>query len=254
MTGQRAALVTGGASGIGKEIVKELLKTHYAVCIFDIDAESLTATAKEFRGLGQLITIIGNVGDENDVSRCIQTMLNQYGRIDVLINNAGGSFHINGSIETIAPMDFDKVINLNLRNQFLFIRAVVPTMKKQKYGRIVCMSSKAGRSRGSGNSGSPYTAAKAGILGLVRQASADLGPFGITINAVAPGIIMSGDRIRSYWDKHSPEDIAMQKKNIPVGRFGENEDVAYAVLFLCNERASFINGAVVDVNGGAWVG
>ena len=175
-------------------------------------------------------------------------------KIDVLVNNAGGSFRINGSIETIDAIDWDKVIRLNLRNQFLFIRGVVPTMKERKYGRIICMSSKAGRSRGSGNSGSPYTAAKAGILGLVRQASADLGPFGITVNAVAPGVIMSGERIKNYWAKRSPEDVAAHLKNIPVNRFGVNEDVAYAVLFLCNERASFINGAVIDINGGAWVG
>lgn len=254
MQEKRVALVTGGASGIGKEIVKEMLENGYDVCTFDINEEGLHSVQHEFAQLGRLSICAGDVGDEQDVARCVKDTIKSFGRIDVLVNNAGGSFHINGSVETIAPDDWDKVVRLNLRNQFLFIHEVVPFMKERRYGRIVCMSSKAGRSRGSGNSGSPYTAAKAGILGLVRQASADLGPFGITVNAVAPGVIMSGERIRSYWAKRSPEDVAAQMKNIPVGRFGVSEDVAYAVLFLCGEKASFINGAVLDVNGGAWVG
>lgn len=254
MEEKRAALVTGGAAGIGKEIVREMLEAGYDVCTFDINEEGLRSVQEEFASLGSLEVCAGDAGDENDVDRCVKKMLERFGRIDVLVNNAGGSFRINGSVETIVPADWDKVIRLNLRNQFLFIHGVVPSMKERKYGRIVCMSSKAGRSRGSGNSGSPYTAAKAGILGLVRQASADLGPFGITVNAVAPGIIMSGERIRSYWAKRSPEDVAAYMKSIPVGRFGVSEDIAYAVLCLCSERASFINGAVLDVNGGAWVG
>ncbi len=253
-TQKRVALVTGGASGIGKEIVREMLINSYEIGAFDINEEGLKNTADEFKKLGSVLTLVGDAGNEDDVNNAVKMMLKGFGRIDVLVNNAGGSFRINGSLETIEPSDWDKVIRLNLRNQYLFTRAIIPTMKEQKYGRIVCMSSKAGRSRGSGNSGAPYTAAKAGILGLVRQTSNDLGSFGITINAVAPGTILSGERIRSYWDQRTSEDIEKHLSNVPVRRFGTSEDVAYAVLFLCDERASFITGAVLDVNGGAWVG
>lgn len=250
----RIALVTGGASGIGKEIVRELLSEGFIVAAFDLNKEALTQTVTEFESIGEVLPLIGDAGSEEDVNFAVSSTIEKYGRIDVLVNNAGGSFRINGSIETICPDDWDKVIRLNLKNQYLFTHAVIPIMKQNGYGRIVCMSSKAGRSRGSGNSGAPYAAAKAGIIGMVRQTSASIGVYGITINAIAPGTIISGERIRSYWEQRSEEEIENHLTGIPVHRFGNASDVSYAVKFLCDERASFITGAVIDVNGGAWVG
>lgn len=252
---KRTAIVTGGAQGIGREIVKEYLEAGVKVCAFDLNAEQLDSLKAEFAAYGDdLITAAGNVTSYEDVEACVKKAAEAFGRIDILVNNAGGSFGVKGTPDLISLEDWDKVVKVNLYGQFYFVHAVTPYMKEQQYGRILCMSSKAGRSRGSGNSGTPYAAAKAGILGMVRTVSADVGPYGITINAIAPGAILSGERIKSFWNNRPQADIDEKLKSTPVRRFGENEDVASAVLFLTSERASFITGAVLDVNGGAWVG
>lgn len=145
------------------------------------------------------------------------------------------------------------MIALNMRSVFLCTREAVKIMRKQQYGRIVSLSSMAGRSR-SVFGGAPYAAAKAGVIGFTRQCSKDMGPIGVTINAVAPGTVMSGDRISGFWANKSEEDKAFFFKSNPSGRLGVPKDIARTIVFLCHEDASYINGAVIDVNGGMWVG
>ena len=250
---KRIAIVTGGGDGLGKGSAGALLRTGYGVAVFDNRPEQLEAVAKEF-GNKDFLPCVTNVLDEASVAASVKKVLDTFGRIDVLVNNVGGSMGISKSVELIALEDFEKVVTLNLRSTFLCCKHVIPAMKEQRHGRIINMSSMAGRSR-SVFGGTPYAAAKAAIIGFTRQSSRDLGPFGITINAIAPGTVVSSERIRQYWEVNRTEEerkavIAMA----PVGRMGEAEDVARMVVFLADEGASYITGAVFDVNGGAWVG
>lgn len=254
MSESRVAIVTGGADGIGKATSELLLMNGYRVVAFDIAEEKLKSCDSEFSGKGTFLSYVTDVTDEESVNKSVGDVLQHFGRIDVLVNNAGGSMAISQSVELIDVADWDKVIRLNLRSVFLCTKAVVPIMKKQKYGRIISMSSMAGRGR-SYFGGTPYATAKAGILGFTRQSSKDLGPYNITINAVAPGIILSGERIKTYWNtKKSQEERDGAIGATSVKRMGESEDVARTVLFLADENSSYITGAVIDVNGGIWVG
>ena len=251
-TMNRTAIVTGGADGIGKEIVLELLAHGYAVAALDISQEKLDSISAQLAGK-PFLALKCDVTDEASVDQTFAQVTAHFGRLDVLVNNAGGSLAISQPIDQIPVQGWDKVIALNLRGTFLCTRAAVRVMREQKYGRIVNMSSMAGRSR-SVFGGAPYAAAKAAIIGLTRQSSKDLGPIGVTINAIAPGTVISGDRISSYWANKTPEDKKRFFDSNPAGRLGEPADISRAVLFLCDEGASFINGAVLDVNGGMWVG
>ena len=248
----KTAIVTGGADGIGKEIVLEFLAHDYSVAAFDISEEKLQQISTELAGK-PFIAIKCDVTSEASVAQAFEQTLAAFGRLDVLVNNAGGSLAISQPINEIPVEGWDKVIALNLRSTFLCSKEAVKIMKPQKFGRIVNMSSMAGRSR-SVFGGAPYASAKAGIIGFTRQSSKDLGPMGITINAIAPGTVISGDRIASYWANKTEEDKKRFFDSNPAGRLGTPKDVARAVLFLCDEDASFINGAVLDVNGGMWVG
>lgn len=248
----RTAVVTGGADGIGKEIVCQLLKAGYGVAIFDVKQEKLEQTAKELEGQ-RVLGVVCDVSREDSVVKAFEQVDQTFGRVDVLVNNAGGSLAISQPLDEIRAEDWDKVIALNLRGTFLCTKEAVARMRRQGGGRIVNMSSMAGRSR-SVFGGAPYAAAKAGIIGLTRQCSKDLGPLGITINAIAPGTVISGDRIQHYWENKTPEEKQRFFDQNPSGRLGEPNDIARAVLFLADENASYINGAVLDINGGMWVG
>ena len=252
--GKRVAIVTGGADGIGKEIAKSFLMNNFEVAAFDINEANLKANAAEYKKLGNYLPLVTNVVDEENILASVKQVLATLGRIDVLVNNAGGSMAVSQEIEKIAASDWDKVINVNLRSTFLCAKAVVPTMKEKKWGRIINMSSMAGRGR-SLFGGTPYAAAKAGIIGFTRQASKELGKYNITINAIAPGLIISGPRISDYWyNKKTEEERNNFLSLTPMGRPGATQDVAGAVLFLSSEGASYITGSVIDVNGGVWVG
>ena len=249
---QRVAIVSGGADGIGREVVLEMLEAGYSVVAFDINETKLTGIREEFREK-PFMGIYCNAVDEESVNSGFSQVMEQYGRIDALVNVAGGSLAISQPIDMIKTEDWDRVITLNMRSAFLCTKAAVKIMRQQHYGRTVNFSSMAGRSR-SVFGGAPYAAAKAGIIGFTRQCSKDLGPIGITINAVAPGTVMSGDRIGSFWANKSEEDKKSFFQSNPSGRLGVPKDIARTVVFLCHEDASYINGAVIDVNGGMWVG
>jgi 3-oxoacyl-[acyl-carrier protein] reductase len=251
---QRVAVVTGGADGIGKEISRQLLTNGHVVAALDINEATLNATAAEFKTLGIYLPIQANVSEEDSTVAAIKQVLAAFGRIDVLVNNAGGSMAVSQEIEKIAASDWDKVINVNLRGTFLCTKAVLPTMKQRKWGRIVNLSSMAGRGR-SLFGGTPYAAAKAGIIGFTRQGSKELGKYNITLNSVAPGLVISGPRISDYWYNKKTEEERNHFLNLtPMNRPGQPQDIAGVVLFLCSDAASYITGAVIDINGGVWVG
>ena len=222
---KRVAVVSGGADGIGKEVVLEFLDAGFAVAAFDINDEKLAKVSEELKDR-DFIGIHCNAIEEESVQKAFSQVMED---------------------------GWEKVIALNMRSVFLCTREAVKIMRKQQYGRIVSLSSMAGRSR-SVFGGAPYAAAKAGVIGFTRQCSKDMGPIGVTINAVAPGTVMSGDRISGFWANKSEEDKAFFFKSNPSGRLGVPKDIARTIVFLCHEDASYINGAVIDVNGGMWVG
>ena len=247
------AVVTGGGSGIGKSIAAHFLASGMEVAALDVNREALAACEAQF-GPEHFCTFLCDVTDERSVQNAVSAVLARFGRIDVLVNNAGGSFGVSQPVEQIDADDWDKVVSLNLKGTFLCTKAVVPHMKARQYCRIVNISSMAGRGR-SVLGGAPYAAAKAGIIGFTRHISMDLGQYGITINAVAPGTVLSGARVERYWQtkKTDAERQAFLASN-PLGRLGTTDDIAAAVLFLGSPEAAYINGAVLDVNGGSWVG
>lgn len=250
----KLAIVTGAADGIGKAIARRLLINDYYVAGFDINEESLKTAAEELSSLGRFIPFKTNVNDEKNINDSVKEVIETVGHIEVLVNNAGGSMAISQEIEKIDSDDWDKVINVNLKSTFLCTKAVLPKMKEAKWGRIINMSSMAGRGR-SYFGGTPYAAAKAGIIGFTRQGSKELGKYGITMNAVAPGVIISGKRISDYWNYKKTEEERQGFINLtPLARPGSAEEVAEVVKFLCSEGSSYITGAVIDVNGGFWVG
>jgi len=163
----RVAVVTSAADGIGKMIDSDFLENGFNVEAFDINETKLNKTAEEFKHLGYFFPICTNVMEEDSVNSSVQKIIVTFGRIDVLVNNVGGSLAISQSIECIDVADWDKVINQNLRSTFLCSKAVVPIMKEHNYGRIINMPSMAGRGR-SIFGGAPYTTAKAGIIGFTR--------------------------------------------------------------------------------------
>jgi 3-oxoacyl-[acyl-carrier protein] reductase len=251
---KRVAIVTGVADGIGKVVTERLLDTGYAVVGMDNRAEHLEKTAGEFSVRGDFIAQTTDVLSYDAVHSAIERTFNEKGRIDILVNNVGGSGAISRPMEEISLEEWEMVLNLNIKSTFLCIHAVLPYMKNAKWGRIVNMSSMAGRSR-SYFGGVPYATAKAALIGMVRQGSREMAPFGITINAVAPGVIVASERIRKYWETARTEkDREELIKSIPAGRTGTGEDVAAAVAYLVSEDASYVTGTVLDVNGGIWVG
>jgi 3-oxoacyl-[acyl-carrier protein] reductase len=172
----------------------------------------------------------------------------EYGRLDILINNAGMGIP-STPVEEIPPEEWDRVLALNLKSAFLCIRAAAPMMKRQGYGRIVNVSSFAGRTY-SPFRGSPYTAAKAGLIGFTRQMAAELGPFGICVNALAPYLVLT-ERAKALWDSFPEEKRRAILSGIPLRRLARIEEVASAIAFLASDDASFVNGVCLDVNGGS---
>ena len=222
-----------------------LAKEGARVAVIDINGPAAKAVAEEARQCGaEAIDVPGDVSHAQDVSRVVEETISRFGRIDILVNNAGIS-STTRPLETIADDEWSKVIDVNLKGVFLFMRAVLPHMKKQRSGKIVNVSSSAGRSV-STFCGAHYTASKAGVLGLSRHAALEAAPFNINVNAVAPGTIDT-PMLR---EDASEELIAEEARNIPLGRLGTEEDEANLVAFLASEEASFITGATIDINGG----
>jgi 3-oxoacyl-[acyl-carrier protein] reductase len=248
----RIALVTGASRGIGAATAIMLGSRGAQVAASARTVGDLEKVVAEIeKEGGQGLAVPCDVTDVNQVERMVSSVMNKWGRLDILVNNAGMGGRGMGQgkfVEDISLEEWDRLITLNLKSVFLCIRAVAPIMKKQGYGRIVNMSSVAGRSH-SDLTGPVYGSAKAGILGLTRYMAAELGPYGVTVNAVAPSIVMS-QRVKAKFEARSEEERRKYLMNIPLGRLAEPEEVASAVAFLASDDASYINGVSLDVNGG----
>jgi 3-oxoacyl-[acyl-carrier protein] reductase len=222
----RVALVTGSAHGIGAAIVEGFAEDGYTVHGVDLDTVDVTD------------------------SQAVSQFVARIGRVDVLVNNAGGVIGQTGRpLEEVTDEDWHAIVNANLTSAFVCTRAVVPGMKQQGRGRIVNISSGAGRSA-SLTGIQAYASAKTGQIGFTRQMAQELGPFGITVNCVAPGFTLSNPTTRRQWESYGEEGQRALLQAIPMRRLGRPEDIAYAVRYFASDRASWVTGQVISVDGG----
>jgi len=238
----KAAIVTGAAQGIGKAIAARLVKDGMRVAIVDINQEAAVAAAEELAGQygADTMAVQCDVSQEEQVNTAVQKVLERFGTVDVLVNNAG-ILSLKKPFVEYTKADWDKIFGINFMGDVFFCKAVIPTMKEKKSGRIINMASQSAET--GGLAASPiYAASKAAVWCMTKSLAGEMGPYQVTVNAVAPGFIrteMTEDINENEW-----------KKQIPAGRFGEPEEVADLVSFLVSPNASYITGEVISINGG----
>ena len=236
----KVAIITGGARGIGREIALRLAEAGATVVVSDVaDAEP---AAEEIRKMGhQSLAVAADVTSASDVAGMVEKVTAEYGRIDILVNNAG--IARDQLLMRMSEEDWEAVLNVNLKSVFLCTRAVLRQMVKQRWGRIVSISSIVGIVGNPGQAN--YSSSKAGIIGFTKTIAREVGSRGITVNAIAPGFIVS-----KMTEQLSEEQKSEMLKRIPLGFLGTPRDVAEAVAFLSSEEARYITGQVLGVDGG----
>jgi len=243
----RVALVTGAGQGIGRACAEHLAEKGMAVVVADLQAGMAEQVAAALRQRGyESSSVTVDVADVAAVKDTVARVAREYGRVDVLVNNAG-ILHTT-PIQEITEAEWDHILAVNLKGAFFVSQQVLPLMVAKHWGRIINIASIAGRMGGYSN-GLAYSASKAGLIGLTMGMARRVAEFGITVNAVAPGTTRS-----PILDKIPDAQLEELRQRIPLKRLGEPQDTAALVAFLASEEAGFITGAVVDVNGGMFMG
>jgi len=242
----KIAIVTGAARGLGKSTAEILSKRGAHVIVADRDFGPATVVADSIAAQGVKATPMElDVASTEQVNTGFQRLIEQFGTIHILVNNAGiGDFV---SFPEITPEKWDRMLNIHLKGTFNCCQAVLLSMREQKYGKIVNVSSVAGK-RGDFSGNAHYTAAKAGIIGLTKSLAGYAAPFGINVNAVAPGLVAT-----ELTDEMSPEWKATTIARIPAGRLGRPDEIGRAIAFLASDDASYIFGETLSVNGGSYM-
>ena len=239
----QVALVTGSSRGIGAVIARRFAEAGAKVAL-NYNA-SLSAATEVMDSIttsgGDAMLIAGDVSDAASAQETIKAVIERFGRIDILINNAG--IHRDRLLLRMSPADFDEVLQVNLRGAFLCTKYVMPHFVRQHYGRVINMSSVVGLTGNPGQAN--YAAAKAGLIGFTKAVAREVASRNVTVNAVAPGYIATG----------MVEDLTQEQRNqilerIPMGRFGTSEDVAETILFLSSKGAGYLTGQVLTIDGG----
>jgi 3-oxoacyl-[acyl-carrier protein] reductase len=237
----KVALITGGARGIGKETAQKFLQEGAKVVICDRDRSAGMAVLEEFGDKNRVEFFEVDVTNTAQIEEMVQSTIDTYGRIDILINNAG--ITIDGFLTKMNEADWEKVIAVNLSGVFKFTKAVIPVMMEQGSGAIINASSVVGLYGNIGQTN--YAATKAGVIGLTKSWAKEFGPKGIRVNAIAPGFI------ETDMTSTVPKKVLdIMKEKTPLKKLGKPEDIASAYLFLASDDADFINGAVLIVDGG----
>jgi gluconate 5-dehydrogenase len=243
----RVAIVTGAAGGLGSSAVRAYLEYGAQVAALDVDEAGLAALADELQNDGHtILTCVCDVSDEGSVNGAVARVIETYGKVDILFNNAG----IATGVEPDSPMEiWDKTMEINLRGQWLMIRAVLPGMVERKYGRIVNSSSINATVTFKYLPLHPYCASKAGVLGLTRSVAAYYGVHGITCNAVCPGLFIT-NMTRDTW---SPEMKEGYNQTVPLGRAGGEDELNGTLIYLSSDASAYVTGAEIMVDGGGSV-
>ncbi len=241
----RIALVTGASRGIGRACALELAKAGVKVALAARQVEKLEAVAEEIRAAGgEAFVVAIDLGEHASIKDAVGKVAKEFGRIDILVNNAGVTK--DGLALRMKPDDWNMVLQTNLTGAFYCIQQVISPMMRERWGRIVNISSVVGEAGNAGQAN--YVASKAGLIGLTKSLAQELGSRNITVNAVAPGFIET-----DMTHVLKEEQKAKITQGIPLGRIGRPEEVAVAVRFLCGEEAGYITGNVIDVNGGMYM-
>ena len=240
----KVAVVRGSAQGIGKGIAKSLAAEGASIIVSDINATNASTTAREIKEIFDATTLSfeTDVKKKTEIDALVEYTLEHLGKIDILVNNAGIMYQT--KVADLTEREWDDVLDVNLRGVFFCCQSVSPVMKQQKRGRIVNMASIAGKIGGIA-SGAHYAVSKAGVICLTKVFARELAPFGVTVNALAPGPVDT-TLINSF----PPEVRESFSRNCPLGRIADVEDIAEAALFLLSDGAKHITGEILDVNGG----
>jgi 3-oxoacyl-[acyl-carrier protein] reductase len=239
----RVAVITGGAQGIGRAIALGMAREGAKVVVADLHSEKASAVANEVKALGsEALGVEVNVADESSVKRLAEATFADFGRIDILINDAG--IYLKSSVADMSEADWDRTLDINLGGNFLCCRAFVPGMRAQKSGRIISIASGIGHYGMKGFS--HYAASKAAIIGFVKSLARELGPDGITVNAICPGSANT-----AMPRGHRTEEEVMQRlRSTPLPHVLEPEDIAGPVVFLASDAAAYVTGQSYNINCG----
>ena len=244
----RVAIITGGAKGIGKATALKMAHEGALVIVLDILSEEASRVADELNSLGaKARAMTADVSKKNEVDQMVEQTLKQFGRVDILVNNAG--IVRPALLEDVKEEDWDKVVSVNLKGTFFCTQAVLPTMKKNKYGKIVNIGSRASLGK---SDRTVYAATKAGLIGVTRTWALELAPHNINVNYVGPGPIAT-ELFKSVNPEGSEKTKAIISA-IPLQRMGQPQDVANLISFLASDEASFITGQTIFICGGITVG
>ena len=241
----QVVVVTGAGRGIGAATARAFAAEGARLAVLDIDAAGLDALVQDLAAKGtDVLGLRCDVTVGAEVKQVFEAVASRFGRIDVLVNNAGGFSRIRPT-EEIPDEEWDAILRLNLTSVFLSTKAVLPIMKRQRAGRIVNLASVVGRSAAVSVT-THYAAAKAGVIGFTRNLAREVGPDGITVNAIAPGTVGT----ERFWALRSPEETRRIAESVPLRRVAEPEEIAQCILFLASDAAGYMTGAALDVNGG----
>jgi NAD(P)-dependent dehydrogenase (short-subunit alcohol dehydrogenase family) len=248
----KVALISAAGAGIGRATALIIAREGGTVVGVDLEPTALDRlTADVVAAGGRALALRADALDAASVEAAVQRAVEAHGRIDILVNGVGGSTVVSrpaALLDELTLEEWQKLLHFNLTGTFLFSHAVIPVMKRQGSGKIVNLASIAGRGL-SRESSSAYATAKGGIIALTRKLAFELGPHGITVNAIAPSLTLS-ERIRPHWERRSAEGQAAEIKRIPLGRVATPEDQARVICFLASSDADFVTGVTIDVTGG----
>ena len=237
----RVALITGSASGIGKQTARRMAENGAKVVINDIVPEKVEETVKEFKADGlEVLGQVADISNKASVDAMIQATVDTFGSLDILVNNAG--MERAGALRKLTEQDWDLTVNINLKGAFLCSQAAHNHMVPNKHGRIISIASRAWLG---GPGQAPYSSAKAGVVGLTRVLALELGRAGVTANCIAPGLIYT-----PMWDELPEKNQKFLLSKQPTGRLGETDDIANTAMFLADDDNGYITGQVIYVCGG----